>query len=116
VVLIPWFQTRHGNGGTGVVVAFALSELVVLAGVVTIMPHGVLRLETVVEAAKAIAAAAGTILLLRSIPELPPAAGIPLTVVVFFAVAFALKLVHRSDLALLGDVARRRVGISANRA
>jgi O-antigen/teichoic acid export membrane protein len=110
VVLIPWFQARHGNGGIGVVVAFALSELVVFAGVVAIMPRGVLRVETVVEAAKTIAAAAGTVLLLRSIPGLPPAAGIPLTVVVFFAVAFALRLIHRSDLALLGDMARRRYG------
>jgi O-antigen/teichoic acid export membrane protein len=110
VVLIPWFQARHGNGGIGVVVAFALSELVVFAGVVAIMPRGVLRVETVVEAAKTIAAAAGTVLLLRSIPGLPPAAGILLTVVVFFAVAFALRLIHRSDLALLGDMARRRYG------
>ena len=108
VVLIPWFQARHGNGGIGVVVAFALSELVMFAGIAAILPRGTLRLETVVEAAKTIAAAVATVLLLRSIPELPPAAGIPLTVVVFCAVAFALRLIRRSDLKLLGGMARRR--------
>ena len=36
--LIPLFQQRYGNGGIGVVVAFALSELVVFAGALIVLP------------------------------------------------------------------------------
>jgi O-antigen/teichoic acid export membrane protein len=107
VVLIPWCEARFGSGGIGVVVAFALSELVMFAGVVAIIPRGTLRPETVVEAAKTIAVAVLTVLLLRSV-SLPPPAGIPLTVLLFFTFAFALKLIRRSDLALLAEMARRR--------
>jgi O-antigen/teichoic acid export membrane protein len=104
LLLIPWFQAHDRNGGIGVIVAFGLSELVMFAGMIAIMPRGALRLDSIVEAAKAITAAGVTVLLLRSIPGLSPAAGIPLTIAIFFAVAFAFRLVHRSDLALLGDV------------
>jgi O-antigen/teichoic acid export membrane protein len=107
VVLIPWCQARFGSGGIGVVVAFALSELVMFAGVVAIIPRGTLRPETVVEAAKTIAVAVLTVLLLRSV-SLPSPAGIPVTVLLFFTFAFALKLIRRSDLALLAEMARRR--------
>ena len=107
-VLIPWFQARHDNGGTGVVVAFALSELVMFVGMVAIMPRGAFLPQTIVEAAKSIGAAVATVLLLRSIPGLAPAAGIPITVVVFFAIALALGLVRFSDLALLDKFTRRR--------
>ena len=107
LVLIPWFQTHYGNGGLGVVVAFALSELVVFAGVVQIM-RGILRRETVLEAAKAIVVAGATVLLMRSVSGLSPVVGIPLTVIVYFGIAFALRLIHRSDLALLGELTRRR--------
>jgi O-antigen/teichoic acid export membrane protein len=108
VVLIPWLQARDGNGGTGVVLAFALSELVMFAGMVAIMPRGTFLPENLVVAAKTIGAAVATVLLLRSIPGLAPAAGIPVAVVVFFVIALALRLVRSSDLALLEKLARRR--------
>ena len=50
------FLLFDGNGGIGVMLAFALSKLVMLAGMVALMPPGVLHLETVVETAKRIAA------------------------------------------------------------
>jgi O-antigen/teichoic acid export membrane protein len=106
MLLIPWCQARFGSGGIGVVVAFSLSELVMFAGMVAIMPRGTLRPETVVDAVKTIAAAALTVLLLRSVP-LPSVVGIPLTILLFFTVAFALKLIRRSDLAPLAEMARR---------
>jgi O-antigen/teichoic acid export membrane protein len=106
-VLIPWAQARYDNGGVGVVIAFALSELVMFAGMVAIMPGGAFLPKTAVEAAKAIGAAIATVLVLKSVPGLADAAGIPISVVVFFAVAFALGLVRASDLALLKDITRR---------
>ena len=57
------------------IVGFALSELVMFVGMIAVMPRGVLRLDSLVEAAKTITAAGVTILLLRSIPGLPPAEG-----------------------------------------
>jgi len=107
-VLIPWAQVRYDNGGIGVVLAFAISELVMFAGMVAIMPRGAFLLKTAVEAAKAIGAAIATVLVLKSVPVLADAAGIPVAVVVFFAVAFALGLVRASDLALLRDITGRR--------
>jgi O-antigen/teichoic acid export membrane protein len=107
-VLIPWFQSRYNNGGMGVVLAFALSELLMFVGMVAIMPRGALLLETTVDAAKAIGAGIATVVVLKSVPGLANAAGIPVAVVVFFAVAFALGLVRTSDLALLQDISRRR--------
>jgi len=106
-LLIPWFQTRYGNGGVGVVVSYALSEFVVFGGAIALMPPKTLSLRYAVDGAKAAVSAAVTVLLLRAVPGLPPWAGIPLCVVLFAGVAFALGLVQRSDLALFGALLRR---------
>lgn len=111
VILIPWFQAHHGNGGIGVVVAFGFSELVVFAGVMAIAPRGALHPRFAVEAAKTIAVAGGTILFVSGMtPGLHPAAAIPLTVIVFVALTLAFGLIRRADLALLSDMSRRRFG------
>ncbi len=41
-VLIPWFQTHHGNGGLGVCVATVASEVLMVIGGVMLVPKGVL--------------------------------------------------------------------------
>lgn len=40
-LLIPYFQTRFGNGGLGVCVAAVVSELVMVTGAIWLMPRGV---------------------------------------------------------------------------
>jgi len=105
-VLIPWFQAHHGNGGIGVVIGFGLSELVVFALTVAILPRGAFLPETIVEIAKSVAAATATVLLLLSIPRLAPAAAIPIAVVAFVTFGIALGLVRASDLALLDKLVR----------
>jgi O-antigen/teichoic acid export membrane protein len=115
VVLIPLFQSRYNNGGMGVVLAFALSELVMFFGMVAIIPRGAFLLETIVEATKAIGAGAATVLVLKSVPGLANAAGIPVALVVFFAVAFVLGLVRSSDLALLNIMTRWRRAANARK-
>jgi O-antigen/teichoic acid export membrane protein len=104
VVLIPWFQANYGNGGMGIIIGFALSELIMLAGIVAILPRGILRPETLIEGTKSIATAGVTVLLLGSIPGLTPAAGGPLALFAFIAIASAFGLIRRRDLALLGEV------------
>jgi O-antigen/teichoic acid export membrane protein len=108
LVLIPMFQSRFGNGGIGVVVAFALSELVVFAGALMVMRRGTLVPATVLDAVRALAAGGLTVLLFRLAPPIPAWAGIPLCVATFAAASMALGLVDRRELAVLGTLARRR--------
>ena len=63
LVLVPIVQARTGNGGIGVVLSFALSELVVLSGVLVLMPRGTLTRAAAVDTARALGAAGLTLLL-----------------------------------------------------
>jgi O-antigen/teichoic acid export membrane protein len=100
-VLIRWFQERYGNGGIGVVVAFALSEFVVFAGAMIVLRRGTLEPATALDVARALGAGGATILLFRLLPPVPPWVGIPLCVVAFAAASLALGLAGRRDLAVL---------------
>jgi len=115
LALIPLFQQRLGNGGVGVVVAFALSELVVFAGAVMVMRRGTLEPGTALDALRALAAGGLTVLLFRLAPPVPAWLGIPLCVAVFAAASMALGLVSRRELAVLATLApvprRRRVEV-----
>lgn len=106
--LIPLFERRAGNGGIGVIVAFALSELVVFAGVLYLMPRKSLEPAIAVDVARAVGAALGTGLLVRALPPLTPWLGIPLCVAVFALASVAIGLVTRADLALIRQIVSRR--------
>lgn len=99
--LIPYFQERFGNGGIGVIVAFASSEVVVFAGSLYLMPRGSLEPRIAVDVVRAVASGAATALLFAALPPLSPFLAIPLCVLVFAAASFALGLVSRSDLQAL---------------
>jgi O-antigen/teichoic acid export membrane protein len=107
-VLIPLFQERLGNGGVGVIVAFALSELVVFAGALMVMRRGTVELGTALDVGRAMAAGGLTVLLFHLAPPVPAWAGIPLCVAAFTAVSMAVGLVDRRELAVLGTLGRRR--------
>jgi O-antigen/teichoic acid export membrane protein len=108
VVLIPIFQARYGNGGIGVVVAFALSEFVVFAGAMVAFPRRTLTSATAVDVGRALGAAGLTVLLFRLIPALPAWAGIPLCVAVFAGISLALGLIDKSDLTALTSLLSRK--------
>ena len=108
LVLIPVFQHRYGNGGIGVLVAFAASELVVFGCALTMMPRGSLSASSVLDGGRALAAGSATVLLARAAPGVPPSIGIPLVALLFCAIAYALGLVRRSDVALLTEMVSRR--------
>jgi O-antigen/teichoic acid export membrane protein len=108
LILIPWFQQRYGNGGIGVVVAFALSEFVVFAGALIAMRRGTLERGTALDVARALGAAGVTVLLFRVLPAVPPWAGIPLCVATFAAASLAVQLVSWEDLSVLPALLRRR--------
>ncbi|HXK12575.1 MAG TPA: polysaccharide biosynthesis C-terminal domain-containing protein, partial [Vicinamibacteria bacterium] len=107
ILLVPVFQQRTGNGGIGVVVAFALSEFVVFAGAVAALRPGTLQPATAVDVARAIGAAALTVLILHELGPVPPWVGIPLCAAVFAAASMGLGLLGRRDLAVLSTLVRR---------
>lgn len=108
VLLIPLCQQRYGNGGIGVVVAFALSEVFVFGGALLTVPRGALDPALALDGARSLGAAGATLLLFYLVPALPPWLGVPSCVAVFTAVSMALGLVSRRDLALLRSLVSSR--------
>ncbi len=108
LILIPYFQQRYGNGGIGVVVAFVLSEFVIFASSLFLMPRGTLGSAAFVDAARAIAAAALTAALFYVVPPMSPWFGIPVCVVTFAGLSWAVGLVRRADIDLLASMVRDR--------
>jgi O-antigen/teichoic acid export membrane protein len=106
-VLIRFFQERYGNGGIGVVVAFALSEFVVFAGALIALRRGTLEAATALDVARALGAAGATVLLFRLIPPIPAWVGMPLCVATFAAASLALGLMSRRDLTVLRALVHR---------
>ncbi len=107
-LLIPVFQARTGNGGIGVMVSFAVSEIVVFAGSVAVLRRRhLLQWSMAADVARALGSASATLLLLEALPPLSLWAGIPLCVAAFSAASLALGLVAPRDLAQLWALARR---------
>jgi O-antigen/teichoic acid export membrane protein len=106
LVFIPIFQARTGNGGIGVLVSFAVSEVVVFAGALLALPRRTLGIASLLDVFRAILAAVGTVLLFHFAPPITPLLGIPLCVVAFAAASVAFGLISRRDLALLQTVVR----------
>jgi O-antigen/teichoic acid export membrane protein len=108
LLLVPWAQARHGNGGIGLVLAFGASEVIMFGAAVALMPRATLDSAFVADVGRAVAAGGLTLLLFRLVPPLPPVAGVPLCVAAFAAAAAALGLVRRGELRAFGALLRRR--------
>ena len=106
IVLVPIMQARTENGGIGIVLSFALSELVVLSGALVLLPRGTLTRAAAVDAARALGSALLTMLLFRLLPPLNPWIGIPLCIGTFSGASWLLGLMHRRDLEALQDILR----------
>lgn len=91
-LLIPFYQTRMGNGGIGAAIATAITELYIMIALIYLIPkeylHG-FRLSVVVKSAMAGVAMALTAWLLSSMVPWPVLAII--SVIVFVALIFLLK-------------------------
>ena len=111
LVLVPIVQARTGNGGIGVVLSFALSELVVLSGVLVLMPRGTLTRAAAVDTARALGAAGLTLLLFWALPSLNPWLGIPLCIATFSGASWLLGLMRQRDVEAIresSDIAKAR--------
>jgi O-antigen/teichoic acid export membrane protein len=110
LLLVPFFQRHYGNGGLGLVVAFAGTELFMFAGVFYLLPRGLLSPLLALDVGRAAVASAGTLLLFRVLPPLTAWVGMPLCVLVFLGLAAAVGLVRRAELESLRAILRRPKG------
>jgi len=107
-VLIPLCQERFGNGGVGSALAMLITEVVMLAAALLLIPRGTLKpslwrdLGRVLSAATAMIGAAW---LLRGVS---PAIAIPASGAAYLGLIFLLGGIDKEDVALLRDVARFR--------
>lgn len=118
--LIPWFQVHHGNGGVGAAIAYGVSELIMLAATLLIIPRGSVSRTFVLDLLRALAAtggAVGAVLLLwprwaASLGERSTAAAtlpaLAIATVTFAVLIWVLRLVRRSDVEKVAAMLRRR--------
>jgi O-antigen/teichoic acid export membrane protein len=106
LLLVPWFQRVHGNGGIGVVTAFVGCELLVFAGLLSLMPPGAPG-PMLLDAGRALLAAFGTSVLLHLLPPVTPWLAIPLCIVIFTVLSIAVGLLRTQDLRRLRTLLRR---------
>lgn len=109
-LLIPVCQDRFGNGGIGVVVGFAISEVVVTGGALFVLRRGTLQATAGLDLLRALAAAGATLLAFYAFPPAPLWVGIPVCVIVFAAASLGLGLMGRRDLVLLWYATRNKSG------
>lgn len=108
LLLIPYFQARAGNGGIGVVVAFAASELLMFVAAVLILPRAALSSAFFLDLGRAVVLAGATLLVGVALSPFAPALAAAGAALTFAVLAVALRLVGRSELrALLHLVPRR---------
>jgi O-antigen/teichoic acid export membrane protein len=110
VLLVPVCQARYGNGGIGLVLAFAGSEALMVVAAVALLPRGTLDRGVLLDVGRALLAGAGTLLVLGALPSLPPFVSIPACVALFSGLALMLGLLGRPDLLMLTALLGRRAG------
>lgn len=103
-LLIPLCQDRFGNGAIGLMLAFGLSEMMMLAAFLYLLPRGALHASAIPELLRAAAAGAGTVAIFRILPVATPWLTIPASIALFAALAFALGLVQKEDVRKLAAV------------
>ena len=97
-VLIPVCQAHFGNGGIAPMLAFALTEIMMLCLFFALLPRVVARYSLLFALARAYLVAAATCALLLMLPSISAWLGLPILVLVFSALAIATQMVRIDDL------------------
>lgn len=113
LLLVPWAQAGHGNGGLGLVAAFGASELIMFGAALWIMPRGSVERGFAGDIGRSILAGGLTLLVFRLLPPLHPALGIPACVAVFAAAAMGVGLVRREEAQAISAMLLRRRAAAA---
>jgi O-antigen/teichoic acid export membrane protein len=98
LVMVPFFQTRFGNGGMGLVLAFGSTEVMMLAAYVWLAPPGAFEAAALLDLGRAVASGAATLALFSWLPPMAPWFALPASVVVFAGLALATGLVRWSEI------------------
>lgn len=107
-LLIPWFQTHYGNGGLGVCVAGAVSEIAVLAGAIPLLPKGTINSRLFVSIAKGLVAGGAMTAVALALGHVTPFLSAPLALVAYFACLWVIGGIEPDQLdAVRGLVARK---------
>jgi PST family polysaccharide transporter len=107
-LLVPFFQERMGNGGIGICVATAVSELFMVAGGIWLTPRGLFN-RALLKSLTLMLIAAGAMFgvgwLLRS---LTPFVAAPIAVVAYAGVLWAIGGVDKQQVQMVKDVIARK--------
>ncbi len=98
VILVPHFERQSGNGGIGIAIAFAASEVLMLATGFWILPKGTFHRRTLLDCVRTLAVGGGTLAIVQALPQVPLAVGIAVCTVSFSLLALALRLVRVDEL------------------
>ena len=104
---------RTGNGGVGVSTSFVLSEVVMFAGGVLLMPKGTLGKSLLRDGGRALGCALLTAAFFYVIPHQRPWLGVPLCIFVFTCLSLACGLVRKEDVQVVKGVLRRQAAVPA---
>jgi O-antigen/teichoic acid export membrane protein len=108
IVLIPICQTRWGNGGIGLVLAFGSVEMMMLIAFLLLLPRGVLDRNNLLDVFRTLIAGGGAILVLWALPAIPSLMALLVCVGVFILVAFATGLLLKTDLDTVSGLIRTK--------
>lgn len=111
LLVVPYFQSRFGNGGVGIVLALACGELVMIGASVWLIRHFIGR-DMGLDAVRAIGTGIATLTIMWLLPPISPFIRIPLCIGVFAGMAFVTGAVGRADTdLLLASIGRKRASI-----
>lgn len=104
LLLIPLCQSRWGNGGIGLVLAFGAAEVMMLTAFLWLLPRGTLDRSALYDVFRAVFAAVCTGAIFWTVPWLTPWLAVPACVLVFLGLALASGLVRTGDLKQLSNL------------
>jgi O-antigen/teichoic acid export membrane protein len=109
-LLVPWFQSHHGNGGLGVCVSTVLSEVLMVAVGLRLAPAGVVNKDMLRGLGTAAASGLAMVMCARILSGITPFVAAPLAVGAYAACLWGTGGVKGDDVAALGDVVARKLG------
>jgi O-antigen/teichoic acid export membrane protein len=106
-ILVPWFQTRYGNGGLGICVSSVASEILMVASAIWLSPPGIFdrtlakQLFLTVVAGGAMAGAA------RLLSGITPFVAAPISVIAYATCLWAIGGLGKEQLQMLKRVVKK---------
>ena len=108
LLLVPHFEARYGNGGIGIALSCAASEVVMTVAAIVLMPSGTLDRSVLGASARSLCAGAAMLATGTFLLQTPLLVRLIVSLGVFAAAAAALRLVGRDDLKMLRSAIRGR--------